>query len=152
MQVRGPSSTLGVAVALLISFGLIGYGGFSYMNQSEALSNSVEVNATVDSTGVEEIDGRRGDIEFRPEASFSYSYNGSEYTGESVYPGNLGPTYDSEERARLDLEEGDSVTAYVVRDSPENAFLRHESSNTPFFLIGFGLLMIAVTTYTGFYQ
>lgn len=141
-----------VAVAVLISLGLIGYGGYSYMNQSAALSSSVEVNATIDSTGVEEVDGGRGDLEFRPEASYTYSFNGTEYSSENVYPGNLAPSFDSEERARLDLEEGDSVTAYIKKGSPENAFLKHESSNTPFFLIGFGALMIAVTAYTGFYR
>lgn len=153
MEVRGPSSTLGIAVTLLISMGLIGYGGFSYMNQSEALSSSFQVNGTVDSVGVEEVSGgRRGGIEYRPTASYTYSLNGSEYTGSSVYPGNLGKEFETREAAQLDFEEGESVTVYVEKGSPENAFLKRESSNGPFFLIGFGVLMTAVTVYTGFYQ
>jgi hypothetical protein len=153
MQVRGPSSTLGIVVTLLISVGLIGYGGFSYVNQSEALSSSVQVKGSIDSVGVEEVSGgRRGGVEYRPTASYTYSLNGSEYTGESVYPGNLGKEFETREAAQLDYEEGESVTVYVEKGSPGNSFLKHESSNGPFFLIGFGVLMIAVTAYTGFYQ
>ncbi len=152
MEVRGPSSTLGVAVAVVLSLGLIGYGGYSYMSLTDAISSSVSVNATVDSVGVEEVDGRRGSIEFRPEASFTYSFNGTEYTSSNVYPEGLAPSFDTEEEARLDLEEGDPVTVYVERDSPGEAFLKHERSNKPLFMIGFGLLMITVTAYTGFIQ
>lgn len=152
MKVRGPEGKLQVAVALLVSFGLIGYGGYSYMDQSSALSSSVSVNATIDSVGVEEVDGRRGSVEYRPEASFTYSVNGTEYTSSNVYPGNLAPSFDTEEEASLEYEQGDSVTAYVEEGSPSNAFLKHESSNRPLYLIGFGFMMIAVTAYTGFYR
>lgn len=151
MKVRGPEGKLQVAVALLISIGLIGYGGYTYVNQSDALSNSVKVNATVDSTGVREVDGgRRSGVEYKPQVSFSYMYDGDDYSSENVYPEGLAPSYNTEDAAKLSISEGDDVTAYVEKDSPENAFLKHEASNKPLYFVGFGILVIMVTAYKNF--
>ncbi len=142
-EINGPSSTLGVALLLLGGLALVGYGGYSYVTQSSAIDSAVDVNATVTSTGVEEVDQRRG-VAYAPRATFNYTYEGQSYTASNVYPGPLTRDFGTREAAREQLdgyETGDTVPAYVPPDAPENAFLVRERSNKPFFVIGIGILL-----------
>lgn len=156
MEVRGPSGTLQVFATVVVGLALVGYGGYSLMMQSSALENSVEVNATVQSTGVDTVSQRRG-TEYRPTASFNYSYDGENYSSSNVYPGNnlpvgsLEPTYNSREKASSalkDYEMGSQVTAYINSNSPSNGYLKHESSNKPYFIIFIGLLFVSFGVYS----
>lgn len=150
MEINGPSGPLGIALALLVGLGAMGYGAYDYTQQTSALESSTTVDATIVSTGVETNHQRRG-TSYSPQATFDYSYEGTNYTASNVYPGNIPRTFDREETARAQLEgydEGATVTAYVPRDDPGDAFLRHESSTTPFFVIGFGALFVLGTVYS----
>lgn len=150
MNFNGPSGTIQVAIALLLGFGTIGYGAYSYTAQSSELSSAEEVDATIVSTSIEEHTGRRG-ADYSPQATFNYTYNGQAYTSSKVYPGKLPREFGSEEDARAQIaryEPGDTVWAYVPPDSPGNAFLKHESSNKPFMVIGFGVVVLLGTMYS----
>lgn len=156
MEFNGPSGTLQVFATVVVGLALVGYGGYSLMTQSSALENSVEVNATIQSTGVETVSQRRG-TEYRPTASFTYSFSGEQYSSNNVYPGNsipvgsLAPTYNSREEAASALnsyEKGSRVTAYVNSESPENGYLKHESSNKPYFIGVIGLLSVSFGVYS----
>jgi len=136
----GPSGTFQIVAALLVGLGAMGYGAYSYTAQSSALESTETVDATLVSTSVETVDQRRG-TSYIPKATFEYSYQGESYTSSNVYPGPLSQDFGSEADARAQIdgyETGDSITAYVPSDSPGNAFLNHESSNKPLFVIGFG--------------
>lgn len=150
MEFDGPSGTLQVLLALVVGLGAMGYGVYSYTEQSAALDSGVEVDATVSDTAIEERSGRR-DTDYTPVVTFEYTYEGETYTSSNVYPGPLGREFDTREAARERLDEyepGDTVTAYVPSDSPGNGFLERERSNRPFLLIGFGALFVVGTAYS----
>ena len=152
MEFNGPRGTLQIAFALLVGLATMGYGAYSYSEQTTALDSAVAVNATVAATSVEEVPKKRG-TDYRPTATFEYSYEGETYTSSNVYPGTLPREFGSRERARAELatyEPGDTVTAYVRPDAPGNAFLKYESSNKPFLVIGFGALFVLGAVYSRF--
>lgn len=149
---NGPSGTLQIAVALILGLGTMGYGAYSYTAQSSALDSAESVNATIASISVETIQERRG-TDYSPQATFSYTYKGEDYTSSNVYPGKLPREFDSKEEARSQLkgyEPDDTVTAYVPPGSPGNAFLKHKSSNKPFIVIGLGAIVVLGTVYSMF--
>jgi len=144
---NGPSGTFQIVVALLLGLGTMGYGAYSYTAQSSALESTETVDATLVSTSVETLDQRRGTA-YTPQATFEYSYQGASYTASNVYPGPLPREFGSEAEARAQLNgygAGDTVTAYVPTDDPGKAFLKHESSNKPFLVIGFGGVVLLGT-------
>jgi len=149
-NVNGPSGGLQVAVVVLIGLGTIGYGAYSYNAQTSALGSAVEVDATVTSTSVEENDKRRG-VSYSPKATFTYTYEGEEYTSSNVYPGTLPREFDTEDDARDALDgygEDEAVTAYAPPESPGSAYLKKEGSNKPFLVMGIGVLFLFAALYS----
>ena len=147
---NGPSGTLQIVIALLLGFGAVGYGAYSYASQSSALSSADKVDATIVSTSIEEHAQRRG-TDYSPQATFNYTYEGREYSASKVYPGKLPREFGSKGDARAQIAEyepGDTVWAYVPPASPSNAFLKHESSNKPFIVIGIGGIIVFGTIYS----
>ncbi|WP_206424999.1 DUF3592 domain-containing protein [Halosimplex salinum] len=143
-SIGGPESLRGALLMLLVGFALVGYGGYDHVQQSEAVENAVEVNATVHEVGVETVSARRG-VDHEPTARFSYEYEGTTYESSSVFPAEISPTYDTESAARsvvAGYEEGETVTAYVSPDRPDDAFLQNRTTNTPLFAAGFGLFFV----------
>lgn len=143
----GPSGTLQIAIALLTGLGTMGYGAYSYTVQSSELDSAESVDATIVSTEIETISARHG-TDYSPEATFEYTYEGDTYTSSNVYPGNLPREFTSRNDARFQLkgyEPGETVTAYIPPDTPENAYLKHRSSNKPFIAIGLGALFLLGT-------
>ena len=143
-EINGPSGTFQVLLAIVLGLGTMGYGGYSYTTQASELDSAVAVDATIVSTSVETVSQRRG-TEYRPQATFTYTYSGTEYTSSNVYPGPLSKEFGSEDEARAQLdgfESGTTVSAHVPPDSPENAFLKVERSNEPFLLVGIGALLV----------
>ena len=140
----GPSGTLQIALALLVGFGAMGYGAYSYSSQSAALDSTETVDATIVSTSIERINERRGTDDYSPQATFNYTYEGETYTSSHMYPGGVTHEFETQEDARAKLEgyePGATVTAYVPTDSPGKAVLKHESSNKPLYIIGLGALL-----------
>jgi hypothetical protein len=133
-------------VSLLFGAGIAGYGGYDYLQQSEAVDDAVTVETTVVDTEISSS-GRRA--LYRVSAEHTYQYQGTEYTSEDVFPGSLAPRYATRNDAEDvldDYEPGETATAYVDPESPNEAFLERDTAQTPFWLVGFGGLMIALTT------
>ncbi len=144
MEFNGPSGPLGIALALLVGLGALGYGAYSYTQQSAALDSAVTTEATVVDTSVETVNQRRG-VGYAPQVTFDYSFEGSSYTSSNVYPGPLTRDFDTESAAREVIsayEPNTTATAYVPPSTPNGAFLEHESSNGPFLLMGIGSLFL----------
>ena len=149
MEINGPSSRLGIAVLLLVGLASMGYGVYSYDPQSAALDSTATVTATVTETSVVKDGGRT--VSYEPRATFEYTYEGETHASANVYPGTLGKDFDTAEAAREALapyEPGETTTAYVPTDDPENAFLKHERSHKPLLLIGAGAFFAMSSAYS----
>ncbi|MFA9516622.1 DUF3592 domain-containing protein [Halopenitus sp. H-Gu1] len=145
---NGPSGPLQITLALIVGLGAVGYGGYSYSAQSAALDSTETVDATIVSTSIERIDERRGTDDYSPQATFNYTFNGEPYTSSNMYPGDVSHEFGTKEKASAQLEgyeTGATVTAYVPTDSPDNAFLKHESSNKPLYILGLGGIVVLST-------
>jgi len=150
MEFNGPSGRIRIALMILVGLATIGYGGYTDSVQSSALDSAATVDATITSTSVETVDKRRGTA-YTPRATFNYTYEGETYTSSKVYPGKLPKDFNTEEKARAKLdgyEPGDTVTAYVPTDSPGSAYLKHESSDKPLLVVGFGALFVLAGVYS----
>jgi len=133
---------------IVIGLALAGYGGYDYVQQSDAISNAVTVNATVTETGVDTVSQRRGGVEYKPTVTFTYRYEGESYTGTKVYPASVTPNYETKSKAQAvldDYEINETVTAYVPRSSPGNAFLKENTSNAPLKFAGIGILIVLLS-------
>jgi hypothetical protein len=133
---------------LVLAVALVGAGGYSYVQQGQAVSDAVTVQAMVDSARVERIDSRRS-IDYEPEIEYTYEYQGETYTSEQVYPGPTIRTYSDRSKAQSivqSYEPGTTVQAYVRSSAPSNAFLIKERTPWPTqaFAIGGVLLCIVV--------
>ncbi|WP_251330843.1 DUF3592 domain-containing protein [Haloplanus pelagicus] len=133
---------------LVLAVTLIGAGGYSYVQQGQAVNNAVTVQATVDSAHVERIDSRRS-IDYEPEIEYTYEYQGETYTSEQVFPGPTIRTYSDRSKAESvvrSFEPGTTVRAYVRPSTPGDAFLIGERTPWPTraFAIGGVLLCIVV--------
>lgn len=134
-------------IALLLTAGAIGYGGYDYIQQSNAIDDAVAVNATVTETDIEQTGGRRG-IDYTADVRFTYEYEGTEYTSDRLFPSTLRPTYDTESKAESVLEPyetNETVTAYVDPSDPANGFLEQRRTDSPFVLSGIGAFLFLLT-------
>lgn len=137
----------GGALALVVGLLVTGFGAYDYTQQSDAVANAVEVDATLTETGTESVSQRRGGPEYRPTVSFDYRYEGTAHTSDDVFPSAVTSTYDTRSAAESALqgyETGDTVTAYVDPDSPGEAFLTDRRSNGPLKFVAIGGLFVLV--------
>lgn len=128
---------LGGVIAVGVGLAMVGFGGYDYVQQNDA----VEVNATVTETDVDRNSNRRAAPDYRPEVSLEYSYGGETYTGGSVFPASISKDYDTRSAAESRLEGyevGETTTAYVDPDAPGDAFLVTETTNEPLKFAGIG--------------
>lgn len=142
-NIKGPDSVAKAALYVLIGLAIASYGGYDYIQQTEAVRNSVQVDATVTELSIETDPGTSSNpgVEYEPVVEFEYTYNGAQYTGTKVYPANLEQNYQTQsaaESAIEDYEEGGKTTAYVEPDEPDDAFLKNNTSNAPLIAIGIG--------------
>jgi hypothetical protein len=142
-SVNGPD-TLGKAVLyILVGVAIASYGGYDYVQQTEAVRNSVEVDATLTEVSIETNSGTSSNpgTKYEPSVEFEYTYNGTTYTGTKLYPANIERNYETRsavESAIEPYEQGTQTTAYVSPDEPEDAFLKNKTSNAPIIAIGMG--------------
>lgn len=142
---RQVDSVRGGLAILLLGLCVAGYGGYDYAQQSGALEDAVEVEATVTEAGVEAVGGSSSGTKYEPRVSYQYTYAGTTYEDDDVFPSEVTPTYDTEAAARSvveDYEEGDVVTAYVHPDAPGDAYLERRISNAPLVLVALGALFV----------
>jgi hypothetical protein len=130
---------------------LIGASGYLAYSQQQSLSSGVQVEATVESKQIVRDSSRRGGIDFTPRVTYTYTYDGEQYTSENIRPG-LGITSSNSRSAaedRIDqYEVGETTTAYVVEGSPSKSYLKKKNSILlPVILGGFGLLLLGRNIY-----
>lgn len=131
---------LPAVLLLLAGIVLAGYGAYDYQQQSDALEDTVTVNATITETDVR-TDISSGNQDYVPEATFDYRYQDTSYTSNNIFPSGSTPHYDTEAKANEAIEgyeEGETVTAYVNPSSPSRAFLTERRSEKPFTLVAVG--------------
>ena len=118
-----------------------GYGGYAYVQQTQAIERSVPVEATVTNVTITEDDTQSG-IKYDPDITFAYRYEGTNYTSDNIFPGH--PQNYGERSAARDLLDpyavGETTTAYVPPASPGQAFLERETTSTPLIFAGLGVL------------
>lgn len=147
-SIDGPSTLRGAVVLLVVGLAATGFGVYDYVQQSDAVEDSVEVDAEILELGAE-TSGSTGSsgTDYRPTVRFEYEYDGTSYTGTSVFPSETTPNYDTRSAARSVLEEyetGETATAYVDPANPDDAFLKNQTSNAPLLFVGIGLFFVAV--------
>ncbi|WEL23646.1 DUF3592 domain-containing protein [Candidatus Nanohalovita haloferacivicina] len=114
---------------IVVGAALAGYGGFFMMHQDDISTSGDDVeyetvNATISSTDLASISTGNGTV-YRPEASFTYTFNGSQYSSNNVFPTERRFQYPADAEDQIDdFSEGDQITAYIQKDSPGEAFLR----------------------------
>ncbi len=134
-------------LVLIVGVAVMGYGGYDYVQQSNAIATAVEVQATITEAGVERVPQRRGGTDYRPEVAFEYQYRGTRYTGTNLYPAHTESGYDTESAARSAVEtyeEGERRTAYVDPEAPSEGFLTDRQSTAPLKLVGVGALFVVL--------
>ena len=142
-SMNGPDSLGGAVLYILVGIAIASYGGYDYVQQTEAVRNSVEVDATVTELGIETDSGTSSNpgVEYEPTVEFEYTYNGTRYTGTKLYPANIERNYETRsaaESAIEDYEQGTQTTACVSPAEPGDAFLKNKTSNAPIIAIGIG--------------
>ena len=147
--VRGVAVTVTpvILLALVLGLGIAGYGGYDYLQQSNAVDDAVAVETTVVDADVSRSEGRR--FYYRVSVEHAYEYQGSEYTSEQVFPGLTRPMYTVRSDAQRVIEPYEpnaTATAYVAPGSPSQAFLERQPTFAPFKFIGFGGLIALLTT------
>lgn len=152
LQINGPDSLRGALLFLVVGVAVAGYGVVDYAGQSDAVADAVEVDATVTAVGVEEA-STPGDatVDYTPRVRFEYVFQETTYTGTRLYPATIAPEYDTRsaaEDAISDIDEGDTVTAYVDPSDPDGAFLRRDTSNAPLLAVAIGGVLALFGGYT----
>jgi len=136
---------------LVLAVALVGAGGYSYVQQGQAVGDAITVQATVDSAQVERIDSRRS-IDYEPEIEYTYRYRGETYTSEQVFPGPTIRTYSDRSNAESivrSYEPGTAVQAYVRPSDPSNAFLIRERTPWPTRALAVGGVLLGLVVLAG---
>lgn len=147
--VRGVAVTVTplILIALMLGLGIAGYGGYDYIQQSNAVDDSVAVETTVVDTDISRSEGRH--FYYRISVEHTYEYQGREYTSKRVFPGSTRPIYTVQSDAQRIIEPyepNETATAYVNPDNPSRAFLERQTTFAPFKFISFGSLLALLTT------
>jgi hypothetical protein len=145
------------ALLLLLAFGLLGVGGYEYVQQSQAIDDAVAVEATVTDATIDRIESGRGATEYEPGISYTYRSEGRTYTNDDVFPGPSIRTYTDRTDAQAIVEQhepGTTVRAYVLPSDPTTAFLIRARSPWPLQAIvaGSALLVVGVLAALGSQQ
>ena len=136
---------------LVLAVALVGAGGYSYVQQGQAVGDAVTVQATVDNARVERLDAGRG-IDYEPEIEYTYEYRGETYTSEEVFPGPTIRTYSDRSNAQSvvrSYEPGTTVQAYVRPSDPSNAFLIRERTPWPTRALAVGGVLLCIVVLAG---
>jgi len=146
IQPPKPGKAMSIFV-LLVGLGIVGVGAYTYVAESAALGNSVEVTAEVVDTGVEQVTVSRGASAYVPVVTFQYRFRGTDYRSDLLQPGTTQPRYESTATAESRLSAytvGETVTAYVDPDAPGAAFLDETRSGQGLgaVVVGIGVCLI----------
>lgn len=151
LSVNGPDSLGGALLYVVIGIAIISYGGYDYVQQGEAVRNSVEVDARVTEVSIETSSGTSSNpgTNYDPTVAFEYTYNGTEYTGTQLYPATIEQNYDTRSAAESAVEgyePGVETTAYVSPEQPGDAFLENQRSTAPVVAVVLGGVFTLIAT------
>ena len=146
LSINGPETLRGSIAFLLVALCITGYGAFDYVQQTESVRDSVEIEATITDVGVESVSGSSSStsVSYEPRVRFTYEYRGESHTGTNLFPADIPPNYDTRSAAQAAVQEyetGQEITAYVDPDDPGNAFLKNETSSAPLIAVGIGVVL-----------
>lgn len=146
----GEASIVLVSIFMVGGVLLAGYGFAQYQGQSESINNAVNITATVTDTNIRTDSSRRGGIDYQAEVTFEYSYEGTDYSSDFIYPLDDDKEFNQESAAEEFLEDyssGSQIDAYVNPSEPGNAFLTNTRSNEPLILMLIGGFMAVLGSY-----
>lgn len=131
------------AVGLVLSY----IGGSKLLAVWRATRSFESVPARVVSARLDEGPDRTSRT-YAPDVTYSYTYDGEEYTSSRVHPGG---TWMTGNRARMqeivdeyEAKVGQEVTAHVDPSDPDNAYLRRGKLWHASVTLGFGVVLLAV--------
>ncbi|OYR84202.1 hypothetical protein DJ84_06075 [Halorubrum ezzemoulense] len=136
-------------ISIILGIVLLGVAGYMGYSQQQSLSSGVQIEATVESKEVTMDSSKRGD-RYTPHVTYSYTYNGTEYTSDNIRPGIGTKASDTGTAAgdRIDrYNVGETTTAYVVQGSPSKSYLKKQSSPLPLIFGVLGLFLIGRPVY-----
>jgi hypothetical protein len=145
------ASKLQNAIGILFGLAVIAAGGYLYYSEMQATTDVTDVEATVISSSVGEVGSATGSDSYTINVRYRYTYDGETYRSWSLCPGagsGCAPTSTSQADMEEFLEEypeGATVTVYVSRSDPSEAYLLQEEA--PLVYLGvsvFGLLFVLV--------
>jgi hypothetical protein len=109
----------------------------------------VQIEATVESKEITMDSSKRGDS-YTPHVTYSYMYNGTQYTSGNIRPGIGTKTSDTRTAAEDRIDQynvGETTTAYVVQGSPSKSYLKKKSSSLPLIFGILGLFLVGRPVY-----
>jgi hypothetical protein len=139
--------TKGTVIIVLVCLAGITFGGYDHVQQSEAVEDAVPVEATIEGASVYRSESRRSS-DYHVQIEFTYQFEGTEYTGDQLFPGSISRSYDTRSDAQSAIEpyeSGATVTAYVDPADPSDGFLERQTTTSPFELIAIGALGLFLT-------
>ncbi len=137
-------------VMLLVGLGMVGLGYSAMQNQSQALSDPVNVTGEVVNTEIDTVDNAKG-ISYQPELTYAYQFKNTTYTSSYMYPGGQSANrYNMRRGAEAVVQtynEGATVSVWVPPEAPDEGYLKHKKTTDPFvFLLG-GTLLAGANAY-----
>jgi len=117
-------------ISIVLGIVLLGVAGYMGYSQQQSLSSGVQVEATVESKEVTMDSSKRGDS-YTPHVTYTYTYNGTQYTSDNIRPGIGTKASDTRTAAEDRIDQynvRETTTAYVVQGSPSKSYLNKKSS------------------------
>jgi hypothetical protein len=149
VSVRGTPVRLtkGTVLIALVCLAGMTYGGYDYVQQTEAVDDAVAVEATIQEASVYHSESR-GDSNYHVQVEFTYQFRGREYTGDQLFPGSISKSYDTRSDAQAAIEPyetGETVSAYVDPADPGDGFLERQTITSPFVFVAIGAIGLLLT-------
>jgi len=136
-------------ISIILGIMLLGVAGYMAYTQQQSLSSGEQIEATVESKEVTMRSSKSGD-RYTPHVTYSYTYNGTQYTSDNIRPGIGTKASDTRTAAEDRIDQynvGETTTAYVVQGSPSKSYLKKKSSPLPLIFGLLGLFLIGRPVY-----
>jgi len=136
-------------ISIILGVVLLGAAGYMTYTQQQSLSSGEQIEATIESKEVTMSSSKRGD-KYTPHVTYSYTYEGTQYTSDNIRPGIGTETSDTRTAAEDRIDQynvGETTTAYVVQGSPSESYLKKESNPLPLIIGVLGLALVGLPVY-----
>ena len=135
-------------ISITLGVVLLGAAGYIAYSQQQSLSSGVQIEATVESKEITYSSNNGG--RYTPHVTYSYTYNGTQYTSDNITPG-IGTKASNTRTAAEDRIDqynvGETTTAYVVQGSPSKSYLKKKSNLLPLITGVLGLALVGLPVY-----